>query len=284
MIFAFSLSHRLFIGLFASSFFLLLGLWAWLVSPQLSPMALGPYNNYQCQIVQAHSSATLRVMTPISYLASNLADALCQQSALSEAYGKVEISWPARESLHAEQLVNGHYDLLWNRAEVLEGLVHDYDQLYSEIVKLPRYSVYFVSRAGTPQLTKEYFAQHRLGLLQDQQSYSGYQLAMVAITQAGIQLKPENLRFYPDRAAQMSALVNGDVDVISGVPFDAQANAIAPDHLLLIADQVSSGGWFLNKSLQSPNLRCAVINALHSQDSLLVRMGKPQWQDQDCTL
>ncbi len=276
-------SRHTLVGFFACCVLLILGLWSWLLAPRLGPATLGPYNHYQCQIPQAQAKATFKVITPIAYLAQELADALCQQEILGQDYAKVEISWPTRDSLHAEQLLNGRYDLLWNRAEVLEGLVHDYGRLYSEIVKLPRYSVYFISRAEPPRLSTDYFASHRLGLLQDQQSYSGYQLAMVALMQAGIQPGPELLRFYPDRAAQLSALDKGDVDVISGLPFDADGKAISAEHLLLIANQVSSGGWFLHKSLLKPQIRCHVLTALHSQDVLLARMGKAQWQDQDCT-
>jgi hypothetical protein len=277
------LPSRLFYALLVCVLIALVLGWAMLSWVHLKPPALGSYDHYGCEFVAgAPDKPVFRVMTPVAYFAPELADALCAQAILGAEFSRVDISWPARNSLQTNQLLDAHYQLIWNRAEVLSGLARDYQSIYAEIVRLPRYSVFLIGRQEQPQLTQTYFANKRLGLLSDQQSYSGYQLAMAALARAGISLTAEQLRLYPDRLSQYQALLRGDVDVISGLPYNERGEPIPPESLLLIADKVSSGGWFLHRHLQSNAMRCAVIKALESQSAMLAKIGKAEVENEGC--
>ncbi|AFT71200.1 Putative membrane protein [Alloalcanivorax dieselolei B5] len=226
----------------------------------VAPIALGPLHVYRCQTAGGHATDTFHILTVTNYGAQALADRLCASPTLSRQFAAVEISWQPRGQLSGGDLVEDRFDLLWNRERVLKGLLSNYQDYYRQVQRTPRYSVYWLSNKDKPQLSADYFAGKRLGLLRDQASQSGFQSPLGQLHAAGIDAKALDIHYFIDRDSQYRAFLSGEVDLISGVP-RAGDLTIPADHRLLITDQAPSGAWFLHR--RHPRaLRCDVLQAL----------------------
>jgi hypothetical protein len=231
------------------------------------------YNRYRCNTGNQHNSSGFKLLLPAFGLAKLLSDSLCQQPYMREHYAYIEAHWFARSDINARLLLDGDFDLVWIRKHVLTGLVANAKDYFQEIATLPRYCVFWISHNDKPQLTQAYFSNRTIGLLDTPQSYSGYQLPMESLKQAGITLLPDQLRYFPTRHALLKAQQTGSVDVIPGLHLDSDLNTIPEEHRLLIRAGVSAGGWYLKTEINDERHRCAVYDAIYTTKDILSKVS-----------
>ncbi|WP_165857375.1 hypothetical protein [Marinobacter sp. JSM 1782161] len=245
---------------------------------------LGPYDHYRCDTGAEQGGRDFRILTTTNYLAPALADHLCQSGWLADRFGGVDISWQPRALLDTRDLADQRYDLLWNRHRVLRGLLANVDQYYERLLQTPTYSVYWLSRTDKPQLTADYFADKRVGLIQDSQSQSSFQQPVGQLRQAGIELAPEQLHFFADRRSLYQAFNTGDVDIISGLKWVGE-QAVPPERRLVIAEGLSTGAWFASRRVLEPGARCDLLAALAVMAPIYRRIHPGfRVQDPECVL
>ncbi|QQD18628.1 hypothetical protein I6N98_01775 [Spongiibacter nanhainus] len=240
----------------------------WLTNQHFEPIKLGHYDSYRCATGGDGTLPTFKVLTLTSQLAIELADRLCDSDIVGRHYQAVDISWHPRAFLRAEHLVEGRYQLFWNRRHIVEGLTPDAHTYYLPIIDSPRYSLHWVSLNSPPQLTQAYLADKVVGFSQDQQSLSFYLRPMAALTAAGIELAPQQKRFYPGFKGILKAFLAGEVDIISSTGGGLEGLTETELHFTLMDDDVPSGSWFLQRSHYSPELACELSEALQLFDQL----------------
>lgn len=234
----------------------------------LPPLAL---DHYGCEVRQGAARAEgktagrgegeLRVLTSTNAMAPQLAEALCASPAVARDHGRVTVYWTPRGELGTEDLVSQHFDLIWRRERELRGLLNGLDNYYASLQRLPAYSVFWISRDDTPLLTSDYFSRKRIGLVKDTRSQSSYQLPVGQLQEAGIGLEGLQIHYFDDRRALYQAFMQAEVDLISGLG-DFQGRPVAENRRLAIAEDVSTGQWFVSRRAEQQGLRCSLLEAL----------------------
>lgn len=233
----------------------------------LAEVQFADYASYQCAAGNAQLPV-LRVLTLSSFKAVDLAEALCEQNKVRARFSKVTVSWRKRGSLTAQDIVDQHYDLFLNRRYLVRGLVPELQQYYTVLFDTPTYDVYWVAKHSQPALTAEYFADKVVGLSEDFYSQSFFLLPSNELVKAGIHLRDEQKRFYPDVAALYNALQTGEVDVITNPDIGHWMAALEPTFRLKISEQAPSATWFIKKSTPLTDMHCELTQALQMQNTL----------------
>ncbi|WP_148864510.1 hypothetical protein [Marinobacter fonticola] len=229
---------------------------------RIETLPLGPLFTYRCNTLTEQAGGdTFRVLTTTNYYAQALADQLCRSPGLAVRFEAVEISWQPRGQLTTRELTDQHFDLLWNRERVLKGLLANYEAYYATLQQTPDYSVYWLSNRDKPELSQAYFEGKRIGLLQDSQSQSSFQLPMGQLKAADIRLQDRQLHFFTDRVALYRAFSQGEIDVISGLKWVGERE-VPPEQRLVIAENRPTGAWFVSRQVLDAGLRCELAESM----------------------
>lgn len=226
---------------------------AWLARPQFSPLSLSHFDSHQCLTKGAPELPPFRVLTLTSQRAVELAERLCAEPLIRQQFSSVTITWHPRAYLRAEHLIEGSFQLFWNRRHIVEGLTPNADTYYLPIFDTPHYALYWVSRNSPTQLNADYLADKTIAFSEDHQSLSFYLRPMATLAAAGIILGEEQKRFYPGIKGIFDAFYRHEVDIISSSK-EALLSFDEPLYFTLMADDVPSGSWFLQRQHYSPEL------------------------------
>ncbi|MEK6215287.1 MAG: hypothetical protein N2B00_14515, partial [Vibrio fluvialis] len=111
---------------------------------------------------------------------------------------------------------------------------------------------------------------HRIGLLSDTFSRSGYQLPVQVLEQLSIDIHAASVIRYPSRQAMVSALMRGEIDVIPDTNYSPlyQGDTF---YQTTIAQGISAGGWFVSRSLRDVQ----VLQALQLRLKQLLTASAP---------
>lgn len=246
-------------GLFAASILLVLVIAGASGRQTVVLPPLEGVTSYQCA-TGGDGSGVFRVLTLTFDGASDLAEGLCASPGVASAFSRVLVTWRSRDHLQASHIVNEEYDYFWSREHLLLGLVPDVQRYYRPLLQTPGYSIYWLSRVGPVLLETAFFADKRVGLLEDSHSQTFYVQPFLALKQAGIELLPDQKRFFPDVTLLRRALDEGLVDVI---PAAALPGGPAGERFsrTLMVPGMSSGEWYLRTRYFDGGLECALMAA-----------------------
>jgi hypothetical protein len=246
-------------GLLAASMFLVL-LVAGAVGRQsvLLPSLEG-VTSYQCA-TGSDVGDVFRVLTLTFDGASELAERLCAAPELASVFSQVRVTWRSRDYLQASHIVNEDYDYLWSRDHLLRGLVPDVERYYQPLLQTPGYNIFWLSRVGPVQLEPAFFADKRLGFLDDSHSQTFYVQPFLALKEAGVELRPDQQRLYPDVTLLRQALQDGLVDIIPGAALPVGLSEDQFNRTLMVSG-MSSGAWYLRPRYFDGRLECALLDA-----------------------
>ena len=230
----------------------------------LAPAVASDYSNYECTTGAAQGGRVFRVLTLTVMDSVELANKLCAAPDVQAHFSGVEIVWHTRGFISARDIVEQRYDLFLNRPYLVAGLVPDYERYYRPLLTSSPYSVYWISRTSKPELTQAYFADKRVGLLDDFYSQSFFLLPSGALSAANIQLKDEQKILFHDLSSLYTAFEKGAVDVITSPDLGAFSDKINPLFNLEIAEQAPPISWFIRREAGSTELHCAVQEILSS--------------------
>ncbi|WP_317931908.1 hypothetical protein [Halioxenophilus sp. WMMB6] len=187
--------------------------------PQISATALASIHDYRsvsCTPPSAQPKLPrFRVLTVSNRGAKELANQLCNAPPMANRFSQIEVTWLHRDQLSARDIVDETYDLFWSRDRRVQHLVPNLEQYYQPIVKLPSYEVAWFSLKGQPELTKEYFYQHSIGLLEDLESNSHFLLPLTQMKSLGVDLGRAKIVYYSSYYELRQAFWSGEVDLIS---------------------------------------------------------------------
>jgi len=269
--------HR---GLVAAVIALVLGASQWLARQSSMAVELDEYNSYHCQ-TGAATGATFKVLTLTSAEAMPLADRLCRSPAMRRQVADVVVTWRPRGFLTAKDIVEEEYDYFWNRRHLVIGMVPDFDNYYRPLLDTPTYALYWIAIGWQPRISAAALAGKTLGFLQDPHSQTFFLQPFKALKEAGITLDESQKRFYPDMAALYRALTDGEVDLTTGTDRIIRELGIGAHHRLLLADDVSSGSWFLRNRWFGTGIEC-VVALLNGPDPFFAHQPTLATDELDC--
>ncbi|WP_078084898.1 hypothetical protein [Microbulbifer mangrovi] len=251
-------SHKAYFGMLAVFLAAVLAMCLWLSKQQATLPLLGDYHIYHCE-TGGSGQGSFNLLTVSSIFAREIADNLCRAPAMAEQYKTISISWKPRQQLTAEEVLNEDYDLIWNREHSLHGLVPEYSRYYEPLLRYDQYKVFWFSRNGQPQLTREYFRGKKIGLLNDRLSHTFHLLPLASLKQLGVDISRQPLVYFDDANSLYRAFARGDLDLVSGGLFLEQDLDI-PLQRILMADNVVAATLFVRKA-RAAEIDCAIAQA-----------------------
>ncbi|WP_428819106.1 hypothetical protein [Microbulbifer sp. MCCC 1A16149] len=251
-------SHKAYFGVLAALFAAGFALCLWFSKQQASLPLLGDYHVYHCD-TGGSGKGSFNLLTVSSIFARAIADNLCRAPLMAGHYKSVSISWKPRQQLTAEEVLNEDYDLIWSREHSLRGLVPEYSSYYESLLRYDQYKVFWFSRNDQPQLTREYFRDKKIGLLNDRLSHTFHLLPLASLKQLGVDISRQSLIYFDDASSLYRAFAQGDLDLVSGGLFLEQDLDI-PLQRMLIADNVVAATLFVRKA-RPAEIDCAIATA-----------------------
>ncbi|MGY0614393.1 hypothetical protein [Vibrio sp. FJH11] len=226
-----------------------------LLAIQFPLAALPPvssFNQLSCtelsQNKQSSADKTrLDILIPAHTMALPLLSKLCENGRLSQQYSDIAVHWLPRQHVTPQTIYSQKFDVMWARDYQLAGLSPDYAKYYDKLLNLPGYDVlWFANQA----IDDEFLKTHRIGLLNDTFSRSGYQLPMQHLKQLAVDATSAQISMYQTRKELLDGFTNGEVDVIAGTNYSALNQPEQKVHKAVIASGVSAGGWYISRSLE----------------------------------
>lgn len=201
------------------------------------------------EVDQSHQTVSdreqLDILIPAHALALPLLSKLCEDAQFTGRYSDIRVHWLPRRQVTPQTIYSQKFDVMWAREYQLSGLSPDYANYYAKLLSLSGYDVlWFANQAIDEQFLKT----HRIGLLNDTFSRSGYQLPVKQLTSLSIDVRSSQVTLYPTRKAMIDAFNKGDIDVISGTNHSPINQSDLKVYTASIASGVSAGGWFVSHS------------------------------------
>ncbi|WP_221793147.1 hypothetical protein [Oceanobacter mangrovi] len=226
---------------------------------QAEPLHLSDYYSYQCQ-TGSSQQATFRILTLSADHARELADNLCGQAEFSEHYGSVSIRWRRRDFLTLELIQESRYELFFNREHVVTGIAPNYQLFYSGFHRSPYYSLYWASHQQPVQLSREWFVNKTIGLLEDSRSQSFHIMPLDQLARIGLKPNSPQIHYFGDMAALTAAFDKGQIDITTKT---SGMLTKQPDQLALttISDHMYPGNWYLSHQVAA-SVYCSLHRAL----------------------
>lgn len=249
----------------------------WLSRVNMGELALNDFNSYRCDRVHARGDGEFHLLTLTPVNAREIADRLCRNATHWDGIGAFRITWQPRTFLTAPAIVAETYDLFLNREHLVRGMVPRLDDFYLPVLEPPAYHLYWMSLREPPQADPEWFAKQRVGLLEDPGSQTFFLAPTAWLREAGIELSPDQLHFYPDIPALFAAFLDGEVNLISGEPVMLRqmhgdstpplSTEGAKVHTLLINEQLTPGTWFISRQRAADPGLCHLLSVLRELDA-----------------
>ena len=237
----------------------------WLSWQQPQPLQLQDYYRYQCHTpaIAQEDKPVFNILTLGPQNAQAMADNLCADPVFAGHYAGVLIRWRRRDYLTLEAIQDGVYDLFFNRQHIVSGIAPNYPLYYSMFQDSPHYILDWISLNDTPQLSADYFAGKRIGLLSDSRSQSFHIQPLDSLNSAGITLSADQITYFSDMYSLYQALQQGKADLIpSPRSLGSEHSMLSQQpYRLMISDHMSPGSWFLSHRV-SPEVYCSLHRIL----------------------
>lgn len=230
---------------------------AWVRLAQVSFTSL---NVYKCTAPESGNTNVFRLITLSPETAIALADAICNNPAITTHYGLIEAHWRDHAMLEAKEIVEEKFHMIWNRPRVLLGLVPEVEQSYTNVSTTPSYSSYWISRVNLPEFTQKHLSRFRIGLVNKQNSQSSYLMPMQYLQQHNINITALDIRLHSNHYSLLQAFINNELDIIASWDTNLQNSIDAPLTYLPIRKHMATGAWFLlNDVMQQDDLSCELL-------------------------
>lgn len=254
-------------GLFVAALLVALALCAFsvLYGYTLQPLAVRDYSVRRCDIPTHRNGPVLRVLDAV-YMedVDAVLETWCHSPQIAARFSAVELRSVHRDNLDIRELFEARYQLVLAKPELMEsgGRARQQGIAYELFAKYPEYGSQLVSLQGMPELSVPWLRGKTLGLLDDPNSVSAYQIPRAALHKAGLQDVPSIVYFRSYRQLY-KALFEGRVDVIP-----ALLSNEGPDSALrlppgLVLEQTLPGpAWYIQRDLLRGEERCVLQDAL----------------------
>ncbi len=228
-------------------------------------------NQLSCQVDVSIGDKTFRIYTPSDWQAEAMAAFFCESVLTGSDYARVELSWKPREHLTPDDLLSQHFDLLFSRPRVLNGLAPDTQSLYQETLVLPAYTIYLYGHIPIYQLSSATLYKRNIGLLDDKRSQSGFLVPEIELKKRGVVLNDSETKWFNHRADLVEAFVKNQVDFIPAIGIEPELTDWPPEQRFELKTIPSAGSWYLSRAL-SQALRCEASQSLlerHQQSPVM---------------
>lgn len=230
---------------------------------ELRPLPLKDYSVRRCDMAESNGQV-LRLLDVV-YLEGSVPFApWCESAAFAEHFGALEWRSVHRDHFNLRELHESRYDLVLAKPELVEsgGAVAGAGVPYRMIAQYRAYGSQLVALSGKPELTREWLAGRRIGLLDDPNSVSAYQVPISALRERGL-MDAADIIYYRSYREMYRALFARRVDAIASIRSDEgpESELQLPDGLVLAQD-LPGPAWFAPDALINSAAYCTVLEGL----------------------
>jgi hypothetical protein len=232
---------------------------------ELKQLEVRDYNLRRCEFATNPAGPVLRVLDAV-YMEDldTVMNTWCGAPQIARYYGSLELRSVHRDHIDLRDLYESRYNLILAKPELIaRGDQAGKDGIgYELIAKYPDYGSQLVSMRGTPELTAAWMKGKTLGLLDDPNSVSAYQIPRAALHKSGLTDEPAIVYFRSYRQ-MYKALFAGQVDVIPALlSHEGPDSALRLPPGLILEQTIAGPAWYIHReSMQAPE-HCVLLKAL----------------------
>ncbi len=235
-----------------------------------------------CQTTATANQNQLIVFTPSKYVAQLLTKNLCDDKVVAKQYGSVIGYWGYRTVDSLEFVGKGIADLILAKNNIMEAFRAETTYNYQPVVGFSDYTAFFISSKEKPLITKQYFLDKKIGLLDYPTSRSGHILPKQTFKQLGLNIAQLKITYASSHNELRELLANGQVDLIASFWRENDSKRFSKNYITPISSNVAGTRWYLKMQHNNTDLLCAVQSHLLSmskeQSFQYYQDVEPYWQ------
>lgn len=236
----------------------------------VKPLSIEPVVQYSssCKTRSVSNINTLKVHVPIKSLALEVLVRACENDVVTRQYGEVKVYWGGSLGEQIEFLAKGIADVILTKDNIMSALMAESTHSYKPVIGYPAYSAFFISNTEKPTLSKSYFLDKKIGLLDYPTSRSGHILPKSALKDLDIDINALDITYLSSHQALRERLASGEVDIIASYWSDEDEVRFSKNYITPIADNVSGSKWYLKMNNNNTDLVCALQGIVHQNSSV----------------
>jgi hypothetical protein len=261
------LSHATYYYLLYCAAFLLVLVLGWFtIVPgyELRQLEVRDYTVQRCDFLNNPGGPVLQILDAVYMEELGLIDSWCHAPEIAQYFGSLELRRVHRDRLDLRDFYESRYDLILAKQELMDGggQVRKDGIGYELIADYADYGSQLVSLQGTPELSEAWLSGKRLGLLDDPNSVSAYQIPKAALRDSGLENLPEIVYFRSYRQ-MYKALFEGRVDVIATLfSEEGPDSALQLPPGLVLEATIQGPAWYVDRELMQGPGYCELLAAL----------------------
>ena len=195
-------------------------------------------------------------------LVRQLGEIYCDNPAIRRLYGSVKAFWGVSDENTLHLLGKGIADLVLVKDSFMQALKAEQTHGYTKLAAYPSYKAFFISLKEKPVVSKEYFIDKTIGLMDYPTSRSAHIIPKQVFKRLGLSLDKLSLVYGNSHSHLRDMLEAGEVDIIASYWGEEDKNRFYARYTTAISDDIAGASWYLRMAASNDELFCAVQNAL----------------------
>ena len=195
-------------------------------------------------------------------MGENVAQFLCESAIVKKQYGNVALIIGQSDYDTFRYINYGIADLALVKENAANAFNATAAHNLQPIATYPDYEAFFIATKEKPALTKEYFLDKKIGLLDYPTSRSGHIAAKSTFQALDINENALSISYFNSHSELRRKLLNGDVDVISSYWSEDDEIKLLSSYKTKIEQTFSGLRWYLKQAHKNPGLHCEIQKAI----------------------
>ena len=234
-----------------------------------------------CHTTAKNNKDELIVFTQSKKTSKVLTETLCEDNVVAKQYGSVIGYWGYKTADSLEFVGKGIADLILAKNNIMAAFRAESTYNYQPVVGFSDYTAFFISSKEKPRLTKQYFLDKRIGLLDYPTSRSGHILPKQMFKELDINLANLKIRYASSHNELRDLLADGKVDIIASFWKESDAARFSKNYITPLSDNIAGTRWYFKMQQNNTDLLCAIqshlLNMSKDQTLHYYQNVKPYW-------
>lgn len=240
-----------------------------------------------CRTTATANDSELIVFTPSKNIAVQLTQKLCGDNVVAKQYGVVVGYWGYKTSDSLEFVGKGIADLILAKNNIMAAFKAESTYNYMPVVGFSDYTAFFISSKEKPIISKSYFLDKKIGLLDYPTSRSGHILPKQVFKDLDINIANLNILYASSHNELRDLLANGKVDIIASFWKENDKDRFSKNYITPLSNNITGTRWYLKMQQNNTDLLCAVQEHLMAmskdQELHYYQNVSPFWQCENNT-
>ena len=216
-----------------------------------------------------------------------LTQKLCGDNVVAKQYGVVVGYWGYKTSNSLEFVGKGIADLILAKNNIMAAFKAESTYDYMPVVGFSDYTAFFISSKEKPIISKSYFLDKKIGLLDYPTSRSGHILPKQVFKDLDINIANLNILYASSHNELRDLLANGKVDIIASFWKENDKDRFSKNYITPLSNNITGTRWYLKMQQNNTDLLCAVQEHLMAmskdQELHYYQNVSPFWQCENNT-